>query len=124
MSATGFGDEEDPQIYFIGGLLIQMGLLKSCYRNVGREVWKLDLNLSINEMFISWKRVILEGQDDSAFRITEAILQLSTESLILGLQIINLKSSIPCSLLLHKLRNLCLKDANEERIIGFLALTV
>ena len=63
--------------------------------------------------------MILEGQDDSAFQTSEATLLLSSESFIIELQIINLKSSIPLSLLLHRLRNLSLKDTSEERIIGF-----
>lgn len=100
-----------------------MELLKSCYRRESREAFTLDLNISMSEMLSWWKRVILEGQDDSTFQITEAtLLLLSSESFIIGLQIINLKSSIPLSLLLHRLRNLSLKDTSEERIIGFFSI--
>lgn len=99
-----------------------MGLLKSCYRRESREAFTLDLNISMSEMLIWWKWVILEGQDDSTFQITEATLLLSSESFIIGLQIINLKSSISLSLLLHRLRNLSLKDTSEERIIGFFSI--
>lgn len=85
MSAIGFGDKKDPCLYFTEGLLLQTGLLKSCYRRESREDFALDLNISMSEMLIWWKWMILEGQDDSTFLITGATLLLSSESFFIGL---------------------------------------
>lgn len=120
--AIGFGDKKEPCIYFIEGLLLKMGLLKSCSIRERREHFPLDLNVSMSEMLFWWKWGRLEGQDASTFQITEAALLLSREPFIIGLQIINFKSLIPLSLLLHRLRNLCLKDTSGERIVGFFSI--
>lgn len=115
LAAIGLGNKDNLCIYFIDGLSIQMRLLKPCYRNMSRDDFKIGF-----KYIYKWSVPLVKLSDTCrsswlSLPNNWMILQLSTASFIIRLQVVGLRSSIPLWLLLSGNRIFVLRTQMRKK---------